>query len=339
MLHREWISYDDQLQDQRWKTKRQEILQRDNHMCQMCSSKGSLDNPLEVHHRYYLYPSYAWQYNSDALITLCARCHTLIHLTISPLSYAYNQKRELVIMNFTPCIRCLGAGYFREYKHVENGICFRCRGERFEELIDKKEIIIIDNFINHNDKIFDNSQKQLPSIEIIEKEEKTKDNFKIGVGYLEGKYGYPKDEFKAKSYLYEAAINGHKEAQYELANIILLDKETIKNIKNRKDALRWFVYAAMKGHRLAPKFIAAMLRTGIVDNQSDFYADEWERINCINEDDEPICINTGIAVAIAYNKPQLIHTYKRRLDDLAAKGNKMAIALLESSKDIYNKYC
>ncbi len=47
------------------------------------------------------------------------------------------KKNELVA-----CYRCGSAGYFPEYSHVENGVCFRCRGARFE------------NFINRNKRIF-----------------------------------------------------------------------------------------------------------------------------------------------------------------------------------------
>ncbi len=35
-----------------------------------------------------------------------------------------------------PCYRCHGTGYFPEYNHVEDGICFRCRGAKYEQLID-----------------------------------------------------------------------------------------------------------------------------------------------------------------------------------------------------------
>jgi len=35
----------------------------------------------------------------------------------------------------TPCKGCHGAGMFPEYIHVEPGICFRCKGAKYEELI------------------------------------------------------------------------------------------------------------------------------------------------------------------------------------------------------------
>jgi hypothetical protein len=35
----------------------------------------------------------------------------------------------------TPCARCHGAGGFPEYRHVQNGVCFRCHGSRYDEFI------------------------------------------------------------------------------------------------------------------------------------------------------------------------------------------------------------
>jgi hypothetical protein len=35
----------------------------------------------------------------------------------------------------TPCLKCFGAGAFPEYNHIQNGICFRCNGAKYEEFI------------------------------------------------------------------------------------------------------------------------------------------------------------------------------------------------------------
>lgn len=315
MLDQEWISYADQLQDQRWKDKRQEILQRDDYECRMCSCSGSEDNPLEVHHRFYYCNSYAWQYNNNALITLCARCHTLVHLTISPLSYAYNHKRELVIMNFTPCLRCDGAGYFRQYRHIEHGICFRCRGERFEELIDKKGNLELDNYFNHEDKVFDVLQIQISPKEVINYYERGH-RFRINPGSPE------KDIEEAYNFLYKAATNGHMNAQHELARLIIRSRDRSKI----QEAFRWFTYAAMKGNRHSMMYIAALLRTGLVSAQSDYYAQEWEKIACQNENDLALSKLLGIVTSIAY-KSGVTDYYRKQLIDLANNGNQKALEM------------
>ena len=72
--------YDKLLHDDRWYTKRDEILKRDNHKCQWC---GKTTN-LQVHHKYYnIYPNgkhpEPWDYPDDALMTLCRDCHIKYH--------------------------------------------------------------------------------------------------------------------------------------------------------------------------------------------------------------------------------------------------------------------
>lgn len=67
--------YQEQLKSSEWKTKRLEILERDNYVCQECGSKSN----LHIHHKYYLNNYNAWEYLNDALITLCKDCHKNLH--------------------------------------------------------------------------------------------------------------------------------------------------------------------------------------------------------------------------------------------------------------------
>lgn len=64
-----------QLRDRRWQKRRLEILSRDDFTCRMC---GSTDNTeqLHVHHLVYKRSLPIWDYPGNALITLCATCHT-----------------------------------------------------------------------------------------------------------------------------------------------------------------------------------------------------------------------------------------------------------------------
>ena len=98
---------------------------------------------LNVHHKYYVYTAKAWEYPGSALITLCDHCHKKLHDTQEVKVYSSFDLK--IPMNFTPCLRCNGAGRFPEYKHIEGGICFRCRGARYEELIEKSEKNSIEN--------------------------------------------------------------------------------------------------------------------------------------------------------------------------------------------------
>lgn len=69
-------SYAELLKDPRWQKKRLEIMQRDNFTCQLCGSK---EKHLNVHHLYYNGYKEPWEYENDAMITVCDECHKLEH--------------------------------------------------------------------------------------------------------------------------------------------------------------------------------------------------------------------------------------------------------------------
>lgn len=83
---------------------------------------------LNVHHTYYQIDKLPWEYPNDSLQTLCRSCHEKVHEEeIIPVRDATGIK----IGNYKPCSRCHGAGWFPEYSHVQNGICFKCRGVKY----------------------------------------------------------------------------------------------------------------------------------------------------------------------------------------------------------------
>lgn len=65
-------TYSELLKDPRWQKKRLEILQLDHWQCRKCNDKN---NTLHVHHLYYIKGNNPWEYENDALITLCEDCH------------------------------------------------------------------------------------------------------------------------------------------------------------------------------------------------------------------------------------------------------------------------
>ncbi len=69
------IPYKEQLQDCRWKKKREDIFKQKGRVCLMC---GSVDN-LQIHHLRYLKNKLAWEYDSKDLIVLCCDCHKKKH--------------------------------------------------------------------------------------------------------------------------------------------------------------------------------------------------------------------------------------------------------------------
>jgi len=67
------MTYQELLKDPRWDNKRKEILKRDNWTCQVCNVTHT---EMHVHHLWYEdHKPPPWEYENDALITLCHECH------------------------------------------------------------------------------------------------------------------------------------------------------------------------------------------------------------------------------------------------------------------------
>jgi hypothetical protein len=86
---------------------------------------------LNVHHNYYIEGMRPWEYNDDALKTLCKHCHELFHLNNQVNIYTKDRR---LIKNLTPCSRCDGYGILPQYIHIDNGVCYKCWGSCYEEL-------------------------------------------------------------------------------------------------------------------------------------------------------------------------------------------------------------
>ena len=86
--------------------------------------------PLNIHHKYYILGRKPWEYDNDALITLCPHCHQKRHLqTKIPLFELNNHQLRQIKDNLQICDRCGGAGYLPQYHYYLGGICFKCHGE------------------------------------------------------------------------------------------------------------------------------------------------------------------------------------------------------------------
>ncbi|KIA89595.1 hypothetical protein [Kaistella jeonii] len=146
------ITYQDLLNCDEWKNKREEILDRDNHLCTICKTSKTLDGTfltgysknilyarrmngelslpdfrihLEVHHEFYIRNLFPWEYD-DALITVCNECHAAIHQERKIPVY-FDQSKTIAV-NEDPCQKCGGLGFLDMFAHVQNGICFQCHG-------------------------------------------------------------------------------------------------------------------------------------------------------------------------------------------------------------------
>lgn len=82
---------------------------------------------LNVHHKYYVYGKKPWEYDDEALVTLCEDCHQKRHENLVPL---YRTSSDIELIKYCQkCDRCGGSGYLPQYNHVQKGICFKCMGE------------------------------------------------------------------------------------------------------------------------------------------------------------------------------------------------------------------
>ena len=82
---------------------------------------------LHIHHKYYIKGRNPWEYENDALVTLCADCHQKKHQTTNiPM---FSSTKELLKSNLPICDRCQGRGYIPQYYYHCEGICFKCFGE------------------------------------------------------------------------------------------------------------------------------------------------------------------------------------------------------------------
>lgn len=161
------IGYNDLLNTIEWQFKRIKILVRDGYTCRNSECQITSEN-LHVHHKYYMKNELPWEINDSGLVSLCKRCHKKEHdNNVIPI---YEKKNDGLLMETQSiniyCSRCNGAGWFPQYKHVEEGVCFKCRGDCIErtifcEAIDKfnktdiitYENILLSELINYFDTI------------------------------------------------------------------------------------------------------------------------------------------------------------------------------------------
>ncbi|MCP9757033.1 hypothetical protein EGI26_17880 [Lacihabitans sp. CCS-44] len=100
--------------------------------CDEIEIKWLVCKNLHIHHKYYQTGKQPWEYPNEALTTLCWDCHEDLHKNEKIPHLDINGK---IIGTLTPCSRCFGAGYFPEYNHVQNGVCFECSGAKYKNFI------------------------------------------------------------------------------------------------------------------------------------------------------------------------------------------------------------
>jgi hypothetical protein len=128
------IGYSDLLRTIEWRFKRSRILVRDAYACAEC---GTVSEHLHVHHKCYIKDELPWELEDANLISVCHVCHNKIHERETIPVYLRDSNGGLIpTQNHSIfCYRCNGAGWFPQYRHVEAGVCFRCRGNCIDSTI------------------------------------------------------------------------------------------------------------------------------------------------------------------------------------------------------------
>ncbi len=227
----EYESYEEQLRNPQWEEKRELIIKRDNHRCKMCGKYGP---SLSVHHRYYLYKHKAWEYNDEVLVTLCRKCHEFIHEKYCPVVY-FPKDEHLIPLDFTRCGRCDGRGFLPEYRHVMDGICFKCNGAKYLELRVPISGKIEDYYKKYDECYCYDMINNYYSDEELEK------IFQEAKSYQKGLKGYSINESKAVELYTNAAMHGYCKAQNNLGLYYY-------NKGDKERGLHWLTYAAIQGH-------------------------------------------------------------------------------------------
>lgn len=160
------IPYPVLLDTHEWLERRAQIIIRDNCTCQICNRSKELRYPiglrvkirnedgsfspgshyipkdpidiasgynLHIHHKYYIADRLPWEYEDNELITYCPDCHKKWHEENKVKYYVRDENGNLKEEVYQTCDRCNGTGYLPQYKHVDNGICFKCGGRTFIE--------------------------------------------------------------------------------------------------------------------------------------------------------------------------------------------------------------
>lgn len=87
-------------------------------------------NIFQVHHMCYRKGIEIWEHPNEEYVTLCNVCHDIVH---ENQDIPFYDERGREIQDLEKCDRCGGKGYMPEYRHVENGVCFKCRGTGYND--------------------------------------------------------------------------------------------------------------------------------------------------------------------------------------------------------------
>lgn len=100
--------------------------------------------------------------------------------------------------------------------------------------------------------------------------------------FMLGQEGHPQSNSKAAEWFYQAAENGHVEAQNVIAHLLA---EGVGVVKNEAEAIKWYTIAAKNGHARAQSQLGTIYAKGLLGvTKSDVEAEKWYRMAKENGD-------------------------------------------------------
>lgn len=81
---------------------------------------------LNIHHKFYIKGKKPWEYDNEALISLCSNCHKETHERMD--IFVYSEVGDK-LYEAKICNRCGGSGYLDCFDYFMSGVCFQCWGE------------------------------------------------------------------------------------------------------------------------------------------------------------------------------------------------------------------
>ena len=84
-------AYQHYLESDEWKEIRNKRLMIDGFVCQSCGSRGTSQNPLQIHHFSYKRPLGQENVYRD-LVTLCKACHSTLHNAMNRITSESGQR-------------------------------------------------------------------------------------------------------------------------------------------------------------------------------------------------------------------------------------------------------
>lgn len=99
-----------------WKEIARARMEIDDYTCQCCGSRGTAQNPLEVHHLSYKYIYHEKERVQEDLVTLCHICHLGVHNMMNRTTNVETGRKGWRDSNYVPRVHTFNLGGSLEYR-------------------------------------------------------------------------------------------------------------------------------------------------------------------------------------------------------------------------------